>query len=88
MLANHDFLIIFEGFNNISRKCNDTALISKGKRRWSQKEFGIIKNWTDFEKSPWEKIGLLLGDYVNHLDFISSVVLVGMGVGVVGAIPA
>ena len=88
IVTDHDFLIGFEGFNNVSMKCEDTALISRGERFWAQEGVGVIKNWDDFEKFPWGKIDYLLEDYDKHLNFIGKNLPDGIGVACVGAVNA
>lgn len=46
-----------------ARKANDTALLSKGKRRWANEGKGVITSWETFEKFPWEKIKLRMETY-------------------------
>ncbi len=42
------------------REAQDTAGLSKGKRTWIEEGGGIIKNWDDFQKVGWERIGFRL----------------------------
>jgi len=35
---------------------NDTALLSRGRRRWIAGQTGAITNWEDFERYPWPKV--------------------------------
>jgi uroporphyrinogen decarboxylase len=51
----------------ISRKGNDTALLSRGNRNWAEEGKGPISTWEDFEKYPWpnlEKIDLWQYEFV------------------------
>jgi len=47
----------------------DTAIIPKmGGREWVEEETGIITSWEDFEKFPWERMKLNLGNYYEFLN--------------------
>jgi len=35
------------------REGDDTAELTKGKRKWVEENTGVIKNWDDFEEYPW-----------------------------------
>lgn len=46
----------------------DTAIIpKKGGREWVEEETGIITSWEGFEKFPWERMKLDLGNYYKFL---------------------
>jgi uroporphyrinogen decarboxylase len=85
IVPDHDFIINLEGFNTVSEKGNDTAILSRGERTWAQEGTGIIKNWEDFENFEWDKIDLLLQDYENHLEFMGRIIPEGMKIATVGA---
>lgn len=36
-------------------KANDTAPLTKGKRRWISEKAGVITNWEEFERYPWPR---------------------------------
>lgn len=50
------------------RIANDTAALSRGQRVFAEEGRGIITSWEDFEKFPWEKIKLNLGEYYEFLN--------------------
>jgi len=39
-----------------ARICDDTAILSRGKRNWVEEGKGIITSWQDFEKFPWKEL--------------------------------
>jgi len=46
----------------------DTALISKKRgREWVEEGLGVINSWEDFEKFPWERMQIDLGNYCEFL---------------------
>jgi len=46
----------------------DTALISKRRgREWVEEGLGVINSWKDFEKFPWERMQIDLGNYYEFL---------------------
>lgn len=40
-------------FPSKTRRTEDTALFSRGKRDWVEEGKGVINSWEDFEKYPW-----------------------------------
>jgi len=48
-----------------TRTCDDTAILSRGKRKWVEEKKGVITSWKDFEKFSLEKMKL----YVKRHDF-------------------
>jgi uroporphyrinogen decarboxylase len=42
-------------FPGKGRKTEDTAILSKGKRNWVEENTGMITNWEEFERYPWQK---------------------------------
>lgn len=53
----YDYVRISGGikFLGKGRETEDTAILSKGKRNWVEENTGMITNWEDFEKYPWQK---------------------------------
>ena len=54
-------------------EAEDTAALSRGKRRWQREHDGVITNWEDYEKYPWsspstENVDYWMLEYlVDHL---------------------
>ena len=51
---------VFPGWRNhpevLSRHGDDTAQLSRGERRWIEEERGLISDWEEFERFPWDDI--------------------------------
>ncbi|MBU0477657.1 hypothetical protein KKC91_03720 [bacterium] len=43
-------------FSGRKRTAEDTSIISKGERNWTEEGKGIITNWEEFEKYPWPSL--------------------------------
>lgn len=54
----YDFIKVSEGlsFPLKYRECEDTALLSRGKRNWIEEGKGMISSWKEFEEYPWPKL--------------------------------
>jgi uroporphyrinogen decarboxylase len=73
-----EFYLNFSSLNKASRIGSDTAIYSRGERYWAQEGFGMIRNWEDFEKFPWDKAKKMLDGYGEHLEFLSKNLPEGM----------
>jgi uroporphyrinogen decarboxylase len=85
-LMDDEFPANFESLNNVSLKTNDTALISRGHRQWSQEGLGMINSWEDFEKFPWNKTKDMIQWNGYHLTFMEKNLPEGMKLVVSGSI--
>ncbi|MCM8767970.1 MAG: hypothetical protein NC921_04210 [Candidatus Omnitrophica bacterium] len=57
-------------FDFFKKEIDDTALFSRGKRKWINEKQGIIKNWDDFNNYLWpepEKIDLWVFEYLSEI---------------------
>ncbi|MCM8803559.1 MAG: hypothetical protein NC827_09715, partial [Candidatus Omnitrophica bacterium] len=57
-------------FDLPKKEINDTALFSRGKRKWADEKQGLIKNWDDFNNYPWpepEKVNLWVFEYLSEI---------------------
>ncbi|MGQ9631273.1 MAG: uroporphyrinogen decarboxylase family protein [bacterium] len=64
-------------FASKRREGEDTASLSRGKRRWTEEGKGIISSWEDFERYPWPSL-----DDVDiwPYEFLSENLPEGMGI--------
>jgi uroporphyrinogen decarboxylase len=86
LLTDLTFISGFESLNILNNKTKDTAALPKDKRNWAIEGAGMIKDWKDFEKFPWDKADLLLEEYLKILDLIKDIMPDEMKVGVVGTL--
>ena len=64
-------------FPGNNRLADDTSMLSRGKRRWTEEGKGPISSWEDFENYPWPSLDKAnLWDY----EYVASHVPEGMGV--------
>ena len=63
-------------FGSRVREGKDTALLSRGERRWVEEGKGIMSSWEDFEKYPWPSLSEV---ELWPLEFISRNLPEGMG---------
>jgi uroporphyrinogen decarboxylase len=77
------FSLIGEAARDIKTK--DTAIYSRGERQFVQGHNGLIKNWEDFLKFPWNKINDFLSWNNEHLEFMQENLPDGMKIIVAGA---
>ncbi|MFN4226791.1 MAG: uroporphyrinogen decarboxylase family protein [Candidatus Ratteibacteria bacterium] len=57
-------------FDLPKKEISDTALFSRGKRKWIDEKQGLIKNWNDFNNYLWpepEKIDLWVFEYLCEI---------------------
>ena len=63
-------------FYTETREGKDTALLSRGERKWVEEGKGVMSSWEDFEKYPWPSLGEV---DLWPMEFISRNLPEGMG---------
>ncbi len=88
VIADYEFLVNFQAFNTVARVGKDlsSTQFARTQRHWAQEGKGLIQNWEDFEKFPWEKVDELISSYGDHLEFLSKNLPDGMKIAVVGSV--
>jgi len=81
-----EFYLNFSSLNKASRVGKDNAIFSRGDRYWAEEGYGMIRNWEDFEKFPWEKAEKMLDTYGEHLEFLSKNLPDGIMIAVQAAV--
>jgi len=63
----YDYVTMWSPWTNLpqfkERRTQDTATLSRGERSWIEEGGGIIKNWEEFHRMPWDQIGIDLRPY-------------------------
>lgn len=82
-----DYLFNLNILNTVKREGKDPSGQFAGKERhWAQEGKGLIQNWDDFEKFPWEKVIELGHLHLKDLEFIAKILPQGMKIAVMGSI--
>jgi uroporphyrinogen decarboxylase len=50
-----------------TRSTDDTAVLSRGKREWTEEKEGIITSWEAFERFPWKRLELDVSGFFSFL---------------------
>lgn len=74
----YDSLTVWSEYRNMHSRefisTTDTAVLSRGERRWAEEKKGIIESWEDFEKIDWDN----LQPVMEILDFAQEILPDGM----------
>ncbi|MCL5772001.1 MAG: hypothetical protein M1479_06990 [Actinobacteria bacterium] len=87
-LADFKFIQDYNSLNKTTKvgQDNEYQELARKDRHWVQSESGMIKDWEDFDKFPWDKFSNFLNEFEKHVIFMKKNLPEGMKLTVVGCV--